>query len=95
MNITPVNLNAVAPVTSTTDLPPEQKAERARLVQAVKAINQANIFGDNNELTFVWDRNAHRVLMRVVDRETHDVVMQVPPDYVLQLSEQLQPKSSE
>lgn len=95
MNISPINLNVVSTTTISqpTTPSPEEAAERTRIVQAVKAINESNVLGENNELTFVLDRRTHRALMRVVDRKTHEVVMQVPPEYVLRVAEELQRKT--
>jgi uncharacterized FlaG/YvyC family protein len=67
----------------------ENSADRQQLVQAVKAVNDSNALGDKNELTFVLDRNTHRTLVRLIDRNTQEVVMQIPPEYVLRLAEQL------
>lgn len=65
----------------------QQAAERRELVKAVKAINATEIFGENYELTFVMDRETHRPLMRIVDRQTREVIRQLPPEYTLRLTE--------
>ena len=94
-----MNISSVNPVVvAFSDLPAQQTraqaADRERLVQAVKAVNDSNALGENHELTFVLDRTTHRTLTRIIDRETQEVVMQIPPEYVVQLAEQLQQKSS-
>ena len=58
------------------------------LIQAVKAINSAELFGHNNELTFVFDRDSRRTLVRVVDRSTHEVVMQIPAERVIEMAKE-------
>lgn len=68
----------------------EQAADRARLIQAVHAVNESNALGENNELTFVLDRATRKTLTRLIDRKTQEVVMQIPPEYVLRLAEQMQ-----
>jgi len=88
MNISPVQPIAFAEVSSSSQSQ-EPASRRAELIQAVKAVNDSNALGDNNELTFVLDRNSHRTLTRVIDRKTQEVVMQIPPDYVLRLAEQI------
>lgn len=55
----------VAPV----EIPPAQR----EVIQAVKALNAAEMFGQENELLFQMDRQAHRVVVQVVNRETHEV----------------------
>ncbi len=70
---------------------PAQARERAQLGQAVSAINNSNIFGLDRELTFSVDRATHQSVIRVIDRETHETIMQIPADYVLRMAEALQP----
>lgn len=76
-------------------LAPEQKPdkmqvdERRQLVKAIKAINATELYGENYELTFVLDRETRRPLLRIVDRQTREVIRQFPPEYTLRLSEQL------
>ena len=65
-----------------------QPAER-ELIRAVKAINQAELFGSDRELTFVFDRETHRALVRIIDRETKEVITQIPPEHALQMAREL------
>jgi uncharacterized FlaG/YvyC family protein len=58
-------------------------------VQAVKALNAAASFGENNELTFLLDRNSRLPVIRIIDRETKEVVDQIPPEYILRMAEEL------
>ena len=69
--------------------PVEQPAEQREVIQAVKALNAAEMFGQQNELLFHLDRQAHRMVIQVVNRQTQEVVTQVPPEYVLRLAEDL------
>lgn len=50
-------------------LPPEEAAQRQKLVQAAKSINTSGIFG-HDQLVFMVDRATRRPIIRVVDR-TH------------------------
>jgi flagellar protein FlaG len=72
----------------------ERAAEHRALIQAVKAVNGAELFGSRSELRFVVDRETQRPVIRLVDRETRDVIRQIPPEYVLRLAEDLTPKRS-
>ena len=63
--------------------------ENRDLVQAVKALNAAASFGDNNELAFLMDRTTRLPVIRIVNRKTNEVVDQIPPEYVLRLAEEL------
>lgn len=68
---------------------PETLAQNRELVSAVKDLNRAELFGPANELTFVLDRNSHRPLLRIVNRETREVIRQIPAEYALQLAREL------
>jgi uncharacterized FlaG/YvyC family protein len=67
--------------------PSVTQAQRA-LIQAVKAIDPAGLFGEDNKLTFVWNPQTGRMQVRIVNSKTGEVVNQVPPEYVLRLAEE-------
>ncbi|MCW5965311.1 MAG: flagellar protein FlaG [Bryobacterales bacterium] len=69
--------------------PTSNPVQNSELVQAVRAVNASELFGDESELTFVIDRRSQMALVRVVDKESGEVVRQFPPEYVLALSEEL------
>ncbi len=73
--------------------PPPQMAERQQLIQAVKEVNRSEMLGQENELTFVFDRNTRKALVRVVNRQTNEVVLQIPPEYVVRMAEELRRKT--
>ncbi len=64
----------------------EKAAQQPDVVQAVKAVNEAGLFGQQYELNFDRDPTSGRTLLRLVDRKTREVVRQIPPDYVLRLA---------
>ncbi|HZT30588.1 MAG TPA: flagellar protein FlaG [Bryobacteraceae bacterium] len=70
----------------------EQLAETRDLVVALKAVNKSEMFGQDQELTFVLDRQTQRTVIQLVDRKTREVVRQIPPEYVLQAAKELQPR---
>jgi uncharacterized FlaG/YvyC family protein len=74
-------------------LHPDQAAQRRQLIQAVKSVNESGSLGDN-ELVFLLDRQTHRSIIRVENKQTHEVVFQVPPQYVLNLAQQLDANSA-
>ncbi len=86
-----VNLNTMSLAASLTGTsqPAEQLAETRQLIHAVRAINGAEIFGQNQELTFVMDRDTRKPLLRIVDRKTGEVIAQVPPEHVLRLAREV------
>jgi flagellar protein FlaG len=77
------------PSPATLDLEKQQIEERRDLVRAVKAINASELFGENYELTFVFDRPNRRTVIRIIDRETKEVIRQLPNEYALQIASQL------
>jgi uncharacterized FlaG/YvyC family protein len=79
-------LPAATPAAGSTPVPPQQAAQRQQLIKSADVINAAQIFGANNQLVFVFDRDTHQPIMRVVDSKTNEVIMQLPPDYVLNLA---------
>jgi flagellar protein FlaG len=74
--------------------PQPNLAENRELIQAVKAVNQAELFGSGSELTFAMDRDSRRPIIRIVDRATKEVIRQVPAEYVLRMAEDLAPAQS-
>jgi uncharacterized FlaG/YvyC family protein len=79
-----VGMHAPAPVT-----PVDKTAEHRQVVQAVKAVNGTEMFGPENELQFQRDPQTKRMVVRVVNRHTREVMSQVPPEYVLRLAEDI------
>jgi len=73
-------------VPATPSVLPEELAMRQKLLQAVKTVNNSGALGAN-QLVFVMDRATHRMIMRLQDRNTHEVVLQVPPEYVLRMAQ--------
>ncbi len=67
-------------------VPADVAADQRNLIQAVKRVNPAELFGDNSELTFVFDRDSRKTLVRVIDRTTQEVLMQIPAERVVQMA---------
>ena len=66
----------------------EEQKEQRELIHAVRAVNAAAAFGDDNELTFYFDRNTHKALVRIVNKQTREVVRQIPNESVLRIAQQ-------
>jgi len=66
----------------------ERLAEQRRVAAAVRQLNGDGIFGAMNELTFGRDPESHRLVVKIVNRETREVVQELPPEYVLRMSSQ-------
>jgi flagellar protein FlaG len=65
------------------------QSENREIIQAVRAVNASVQLGNNNELTFSLDRQSRRPIIKIVNRETNEVVQQIPNEQVLRLAEQL------
>ncbi|HEY7335279.1 MAG TPA: flagellar protein FlaG [Bryobacteraceae bacterium] len=85
------SINSLAAQLSTPSEPvtPRQLEEQRSLVQAIKAVNASEMLGQDNELTFVLDRAARRAVARIVNKQTGEVVDQIPAEYVLRMAEEL------
>ncbi|SPE36969.1 conserved hypothetical protein [Candidatus Sulfopaludibacter sp. SbA6] len=87
MDVTSLNRVAQAPPATVPAIPADQVAQNRQVIQAVKALNGSQMFGQDNELMFVPDRQTQRMVVRVVSRKTGEVLSQIPPEYVLRLAE--------
>src|SRR5579862_9703584 len=72
---------------------PNWLAENRELIRTVKRIDAARLFGDGSELTFAMDHKTRRPEVRVIDRQTREVLWQAPPEYVLRMAEVMGPAS--
>ncbi len=63
--------------------------DQSALSRAVQSLNESEMFGQDNELTFAIDRAARVVVVRVVNKDTGDTVEQIPSGVVLRLAEEL------
>ncbi len=72
---------------------PARRPELQEIEQAVKEINDHLQLVRRN-LEFSVDRDTQRVVVKVVDAETGEVVRQIPPDAVLELAKFLREKES-
>lgn len=64
-------------------------ARHRDLIQAVRTVNAGEMLGQENELTFLLDRETRRPILRIVNRKTNEVIEQVPPEYVLRMAKEM------
>ena len=76
------------PAPELANVTPQEAAQRRELIKAIKAVNSSETLGEQNELVFVLNPGDHRPIVRLVDRKTREVVMQLPPEYVVRLAEE-------
>ncbi|MGA3188460.1 MAG: flagellar protein FlaG [Bryobacteraceae bacterium] len=73
--------------TQGTPKPPPSEDQKA-LLEAVKVVNAAQLFGQENEVTFIIDRAANIAVVRIVNKETGKLVQQIPNEQMLRLAEE-------
>jgi flagellar protein FlaG len=68
--------------------PAQQKdpSENLAVRSAVDAISQSGIIAGSRQLSFLVDTATERLVVRVIDTETGEVVSQIPTDQVLQIA---------
>jgi len=88
MNISSSNPIDSSILPSPVAVAPQEAADRRELVQAAKSVNASGTLGEN-QLVFAVDPTTHHIIMRVQNRNTHEVVLQVPPETVMQMAEDL------
>ncbi len=89
MDLSSVNRVSQGPPALAPVAPIDRTAETRDIVRAVKALNGTEMFGQDNELMFQRDRHTQRMVLQIVNRQTNEVVSQIPPEYVLRLAEDL------
>ena len=87
MDVVPLHNAPQAAAPAAAPVPAERQAENRQLIQAVHAVNAGELFGQDSELTFAFDRRTQRPVMRLVDRKTKEVIRQVPAEQVLRMAE--------
>jgi len=89
MDVSAVNRIVHNIPTNAATITPDAIAQAREVVQAVKALNESEMFGQENELQFQRDPATRRMVVRVVNRKTKEVISQAPPEYVLRLAQDL------
>ena len=88
MDITSLQLEAAAASAPSPRVSAQEAAECRQLLQAARSVNDSGILGQN-QIQFFMDRLTHRAVIRLVDRNTHQVISQIPPEYLLRLAQDL------
>ncbi len=89
MDISPVQRPGTPLAAPAAPVDSQKAAENREIVQAVKAVNAAELFGSNSEITFHVDRMTQRAVIRLVDKQTKALIRQIPPEYVLRMAEEI------
>jgi uncharacterized FlaG/YvyC family protein len=67
---------------------PTWRVENQDLIRSVNSINPTELFGEGTEMTFDMDPQSKRVVVKILNRQTQEVVAQLPAQYVLDLARQ-------
>jgi len=89
MDITAIGRNVEVMHAPTPAIPADKAAENREVVQAVKAVNGAEMFGRDSVLTFQRDLLTQRMVIQLVNPKTKEVISQIPAEYLLRLAQDL------
>lgn len=81
-------LNSVLPVQLSVQDQSKDVAEAAAVVRAVQYLNRTEFSSERQEsfLSHTYDPATQRMIIRVLDRRTKEVLYQLPPDQVLRMA---------
>jgi flagellar protein FlaG len=90
-----MDVNALSRITQSapvaaTPVSLDAASQNRQVVQAVKALNKSEMFGEENGLEFQKDPDSKRWVVKVVNKTTGDVISQVPAEYLLRLADDLE-----
>jgi uncharacterized FlaG/YvyC family protein len=78
-----------APVTSQT-VSQDWLVNDRQVVSAVQWLNKTEWLGQDRELTYTRDTKTGKLVIQILERQTGEVVDQIPPESVLRLVSDLQ-----
>lgn len=93
MDITAIDRTVPAVAATAPSVPADKAAENREVIHAVRALNGTEMFGQDNELVFQRDTETQRMVIRLVNRKTNEVISQIPPEYLLRLGEYLKQRA--
>jgi flagellar protein FlaG len=82
--------------TSGTTIQDRSRQDHARqIAQAVRTVNESGQFPVDNELTIALDRNSGQPVVRLIDRQTREIIQQIPEERVLRIAEEFKRAASQ
>lgn len=96
MGIGPLNrVTFTLPVDTPAPLKDDESMVR-QIVTAIRGLNKSELLmGQNRSLSFTRDPDTHRPVIQIVNRETGDVIDQIPPEALLRLKADLDREKTE
>ncbi len=81
---------------SSAAIPQQTSQDHVRQVaRAVKLVNQSGQITQNNELTIALDRDSGHPVIRLIDRQTQEVIRQIPEERVLRMAEEFKRETAQ
>lgn len=88
MPISSISNSYSANIAGGTGLPQPVSANQRALLHAVNTVNAAELLGPDTKLSFIKDRTTQQPVIRVVNKDTGDVIAQIPSEDVLRMAEE-------
>ncbi|HEV1284377.1 MAG TPA: flagellar protein FlaG [Bryobacteraceae bacterium] len=88
MNISSISSLSASLTAAARPAPAKPSEDQKALLQAVKVVNSAEMFGQENQLTFRVDRAAGIAVVRIINRKTGELVQEIPNEQVLKMAEE-------
>ncbi len=89
MNVNPLSTQPAAPSFESRGQNSEQRSYQRELRLAVNSLNRAEYYGPRSQLAISIDQQTNRPLLQLIDTPTTEVLLQVPPEYVLEIARAL------
>jgi len=89
MDVAPVGNSGQALLATPAAAGANWPAANRELIRCVMGIDASELFGAGTELAFALDRDTKRLVVRVLNQHTGEVLWQAPPEYILQLARTL------
>jgi flagellar protein FlaG len=85
-----MEIHALYGVSNTVPMDPVSKSReevdaQQAVVAAIRALNKSELLGSERELQFARDSQTQKMVIQIVDRQSGDVLNQIPPEQVLQI----------
>ena len=93
MEIGPVNKVTVTPVVNGPAASQEDPRMGRQIVTAIQGLNKSELMGEQHSLAFKRDPETHRPVIQILNRETGEVIDQIPPEVVLEIKAELDRES--
>jgi uncharacterized FlaG/YvyC family protein len=91
MEINPLNgINSMMPIDTAPKSREDADAMQA-VVAAIRALNKSEMLGSDRELQFARDSQTQKMVIRIVERVTGNILNQIPPEQVLRIMATLVP----